>query len=58
MIRLDAASGIIRVDVEGVQMCADLLYGSEILDCGGAGFEDGRFEAYGVAWDAVGLRER
>lgn len=49
VVCLDAAGRIVDVDVEGVQMSADLFYGREVLDNCGAGFEDLRFSCFGVA---------
>lgn len=46
MIRLDAAGGIVGVDVEGVQVCADLLDGGEVLGHAGACLEDVAFGGF------------
>jgi len=40
MVCFHNSFGIRRVDVEGIDMCADGLYRSEILGDGGAVFED------------------
>jgi hypothetical protein len=39
MIRLDRPRGIRRVDMQRIEMRADLLDGSEVLNDGGAGIE-------------------
>lgn len=40
MIRLDAAGGVVGVDVEGVQVSADLRDWSKGLCCAGGVFQD------------------
>ena len=42
------------VDVECVQVCADVLHGREVLDGAGAGLEYLAFGRFGGAGEAVG----
>lgn len=49
MVRLDAASRVVSVDMEGVQVGADLLRWGEVLDHAGAGVEDFVLHGAGAA---------
>lgn len=54
VICLHAACLVGGVDVECVQVCADVLHGCEVLDGAGAGFEYLAFGGFGGAGEAVG----
>ena len=58
MVRLDAASRIVGVDMECVQMCTDLLHRLELLDHRSAGLEDTALGRARIADDAAGIVAR
>jgi hypothetical protein len=49
MIRLNAPRRIRRIDVEGMEVRADLFDGCKVLRCARAGFEDAGFCGFGGA---------
>ena len=49
VVRLDTTSRVVGVDVEGVQVGADLLRWGEVLDHAGAGIEDFVLHGQGAA---------
>lgn len=55
VIGLDTSGWIVGVDVECIEMCADLFYGREVLDHGSSALEDSTLHCPGITWEFISI---
>lgn len=55
MIGFDTSRGIVGVNVECIQMRANLLDGREVLGHGSASFENATLDSARISWDLIRL---
>lgn len=55
VIGFNASGWIVGVNVERIEMCADLFYWSEVLDHCSSAFEDSTLHCSWIAWEFISI---